>query len=98
MESAQAANVYLNELEPWRTAKTDMERTGTSLAVALDMIATTAVVLSPYLPTTSARVLETLGLDIPERGPDWAVPEIAAGTKLGPLGPLFSKVELEDED
>ena len=98
MEGAQAANAYLNELEPWRTAKTDTERTGTSLSVALDLIAATAVALSPYLPGTSRRVLEALGVEVPDRGPDWVVPEVIPGTVLAELGPLFSKVELDTAD
>jgi len=95
MAGAQEANVYLNDLAPWTTAKTDMERTGTTLWVALQMIAGNAVALSPYLPRTSRQVLVALGIPVNPRAPAWEVPEVAQETKLGELGPLFAKVELE---
>ncbi len=95
MHGAQEANVYLNEREPWRTAKTDMERTGTTLWVALQLIAATAVALAPYLPGSSRAVLEALGVEVGPRGPSWGAPTVEPGTELGSLGPLFAKVELE---
>lgn len=98
MAGAQEANVYLNEMAPWTTAKTDMGRTGTTLWVALQMIAATAVVMSPYLPRTSVRVLEAFGSPVEGRAPLWVAPEVEAGSTLGELGPLFAKVELEPAD
>jgi methionyl-tRNA synthetase len=95
MAGAQEANVYLNDLAPWTTSKTDMARTGTTLWVALQMIAANAVALSPYLPGTSRRVLEALGLAVEGRVPKWEAPEVVPGSKLLELGPLFAKVDLE---
>ncbi|MCL1601291.1 MAG: methionine--tRNA ligase [Actinomycetia bacterium] len=95
MTGAQEANVYLNDLAPWTTSKTDMTRTGTTLWVALQMIAANAVALSPYLPGTSRRVLEALGSPIEGRAPRWEAPEVEAGSKLSELAPLFAKVDLE---
>jgi methionyl-tRNA synthetase len=95
MAGAQEANVYLNDLAPWTTSKTDMERTGTTLWVALQVIAATAVALSPYLPGTSRTVLAALGSPVEGRAPQWEAPEVVAGSTLGELAPLFAKVELE---
>ncbi len=94
LAGAQATNQYLSEREPWKTAKTDMDRTGTTLYTALQAIAGLASGFAPYLPATSARVLDTLGLDTSARQPHWGRAEVAEGTKLGPAVPLFSKVEL----
>ncbi|MCP4308462.1 MAG: methionine--tRNA ligase [bacterium] len=99
LTGAQATNQYLSELEPWKTAKTDMERTGTTLNIALQAIAGLAAAFAPFLPATSATVLTTLGLDVSARQPAWGRQEVATGTTLGPAVPLFSKVELPaDED
>lgn len=98
MQMAGDANVYLNDLAPWTTAKTDMERTGTTLWVAHQLIAAAAVALTPYLPATSARVLAELGVSLPLSGPTWVLPTVVAGTRIGDLGPLFAKVELDLED
>jgi methionyl-tRNA synthetase len=95
MAGAQEANVYLNDLAPWTTSKTDMARTGTTLWVALQMIAANAVVLSPYLPGTSRRVLAALGSPVEGRAPTWEAPQVEAGSKLAELAPLFAKVDLE---
>ncbi len=92
MSLAHAANGYLTVREPWKTAKTDMERTGVTLSVALDAIAGIAVALAPYLPFTSPQVLEMLGVP---PGPHWHPPVVPAGTKLGPAVPLFAKVDLD---
>ncbi len=91
---AQATNQYLSELEPWKTSKTDLARTGTTLFVALQAIAGLAAGFAPYMPATSVRVLDTVGVDTSSRQPPWRRQEVVAGTTLGPAVPLFSKVEL----
>lgn len=98
MQGAQDANGYLSEREPWKTAKTDTVRTGTTLWVALQAVAATAVALAPYLPGTSRAVLEALGVEVGPDGPTWAAPTVEAGVSLRELGPLFSKVELDEEE
>lgn len=92
MSLAHAANGYLTVREPWKTAKTDMERTGVTLSVALDAIAGIAVALAPYLPFTSPRVFEMLGIPLEQH---WHPPVVPAGTNLGPAVPLFAKVDLD---
>ena len=99
LAGAQATNQYLSETEPWKTAKTDMGRTGTTLHTAIQAISGLAAGFAPFLPKTSVRVLGTLGFDTSVRQPAWGRQEVAVGTKLGPVAPLFAKVELpEDED
>ena len=95
MQIAGDTNAYLNDLAPWSTAKTDMERTGTTLWVAHQLIATAAVAFAPYLPATSIEVLGAQGVASPDAGPVWEVPNVSGGTVLGELGPLFAKVELD---
>lgn len=98
MAGAQEANAYLNDMAPWTTSKTDRERTGTTLWVALQVIAATAIALSPYLPETSSEVLAALGSPVVGRAPEWSAPEVVEGSTLGALAPLFAKVELEAAD
>jgi len=98
MKAAQDANAYLNETAPWTSAKTDMERTGTSLWVALHMIAAAAMGLYPYLPRTSRAVLETVGVLDADQPVTWHTPQVDAGHALPALAPLFAKVELETEE
>ncbi len=60
-DAAREANVYLNQTEPWKTIKTDRERAGTSLYVALRVIDNLKTALYPYLPHSSAALHKQLG-------------------------------------
>ena len=98
MTLAQEANGYLSDTEPWKTAKTDKERTGTSLYVALCAINALKVALYPYLPFSSQKVHEYLGLDgaIEESG--WEARLPAPGTALRQPEPLFKKIEVTEAE
>ena len=98
MAGAQAANIYLNAREPWKTAKTDRERTATTLWTALQAIAGLNVALAPFLPFSAAKLHGWLGLDGTMHGAGWQRPEVVAGTVLGAPSPLFAKVELPDTE
>jgi methionyl-tRNA synthetase len=98
MAGAQATNVYLNAMEPWKTAKDDRERTATTLHTALQAIAGLNVAFGPYLPFAAAELDRWLGGDGTLAGRGWVRPAIPAGTRLGTPSPLFRKVELADED
>ncbi len=93
MDAAAEVNAYLNATEPWRVLKDDPVRGGTILWVAIQAIASIRVALYPYLPYSAATIGEMLGIgpDIP----DWLAPEIASGTELGDIAPVFAKL---DED
>ncbi len=98
MAGAQAANAYLNALEPWKTAKTDRARTATTLWTALQAIAGLNVAFAPYVPFASAELDTWLGGDGDLRGRGWVRPEVPAGTTLGTPTPLFRKVEVVTEE
>ena len=94
---AQEVNAYLNEMEPWRTAKVDLARTGTTLHVALQAIAGIAVAFAPFTPFSSATIHGWLGLGGTLEGAGWRRPEVPAGTRLGEATPLFARVELPEQ-
>ena len=89
LEAATAVNVYLNSTEPWKLVKTDRERAATVLFTACAAISGLAVALTPYLPFTSPRLADMLGI-----GPitNWIRPQLAPGGKLGEIAPLFQKI------
>jgi len=94
MTLAQEANAYLNETAPWKTAKTDPERTGTSLYVALCVINALKVALYPFLPFSSQKVHEYLGQPGDVAGGAWAAERLEPGTRLGKPEPLFKKIDV----
>jgi len=54
-------NQYLEEQQPWSTAKTDLTATGRTLYVALQAINSLKTLWSPILPFTSQQLHELLG-------------------------------------
>ena len=98
LSGAQDVNAYLNEMEPWRTAKTDQVRTATTLHVALQAIAGLTVAFAPFTPFSSATIHGWLGLGGSLEGSGWQRPVVPAGTVLGEATPLFARVELPGPD
>ena len=93
MDAAQEVNAYLNATAPWKTAKTDMARTATTLKVAIDAINCLKIAFSPYLPRTAERIHSLLGLSGSYEDAGWASETVPAGTPLPPVEPLFKKIE-----
>lgn len=62
MDLARLGNKYLADTEPWKLAKTDMERVGTILNVALQIAANLAVLCEPFLPFSSKKLKTMLAL------------------------------------
>jgi methionyl-tRNA synthetase len=91
MDAAAEVNAYLNAEEPWKALKVDPGRAATILWTAIQAISGIRVGLTPYLPFSSARLGEMLGIG--DALPGWARPEVPAGTELGDIVPLFIKLE-----
>lgn len=91
MEGAGDVNAYLNETEPWKVVKTDPHRAGTVLWTAIQAISGLRLAFGPYLPFTCRRLGTMLGL--PEEFSGWLRPDVPAGTVLGEIRPLFTKLE-----
>jgi methionyl-tRNA synthetase len=63
MTMAARVNVYLGTEQPWHTIKTDRERAGTVLYVALRCVDNLKTMLTPFLPFSSQRLHNMLGYD-----------------------------------
>jgi methionyl-tRNA synthetase len=98
MAMAQEANAYLNETEPWKTAKTDPVRTGTSLYVALCIINALKVALYPFLPFSSQKIHEYLGSAGAIEDGAWSAERPESGTALLPPEPLFKKIDVAETE
>ncbi len=86
------ANRYLNEQEPWKKLKTAQEEASQSLGVSVQILSTIAIMLQPFLPTSSQRILKSIS----KRGKvGWEEAGqylVSPGTRVLPLKPLFHKV------
>jgi methionyl-tRNA synthetase len=61
MRLASQANQYLSEQAPWALLKTDRERAGTVLYVALRAIDSLKILFTPFMPFSSQDLHELLG-------------------------------------
>jgi methionyl-tRNA synthetase len=93
MNIARLGNKYLQETEPWKVAKTDMERVATILNVALQICANIAVAFAPFLPFMAEKLRKMLAIDTLTWDMLGRADLIAAGTQLGEPQLLFEKIE-----
>ena len=93
MEIARIGNRYLQETEPWKVSKTDMDRTATILNIALQICANIAVAFKPFLPFTADKLALMIGLGEQtwdQLGSDNILP---AGQQLSKPELLFEKID-----
>ncbi|KKC51813.1 methionine--tRNA ligase [Porphyromonas gulae] len=94
MNLARIGNKYLADTEPWKLAKTDMNRVATILNLSLQITANLAIAFEPFLPFSSAKLLSMLSTDCPfgwdRLGSTDLLPE---GHVLGSPELLFEKLE-----
>ena len=93
MELARIGNKYLAETEPWKVAKTDMERVGTILNLALQISANLAIAFEPFLPFSAEKLRGMLGMDSFEWNQLGRTDLLEAGHQLGESVLLFEKIE-----
>ena len=57
-------NKYISDSEPWKVAKTDMDRCATILHVSLQICADLAVAFEPFTPFSAQKLREMLGISV----------------------------------
>jgi len=98
MNLARLGNKYLADEEPWKTIKTDEERTKTVMFVALQIANALAILSEPFLPFTSKKLKGILNITETQTWNDVATIEVllAAGHTTAKSELLFSKIEDAD--
>jgi len=103
MNLARLGNKYLADEEPWKTIKTDEERTKTVMFIALQIASALAILCEPFLPFTSKKLKTILGHSKLVSESNWE--SVSTKDVLLPSGHsieigkpqlLFSKIEDED--
>jgi methionyl-tRNA synthetase len=95
MNLARIGNKYLADAEPWKTAKTDMERTATILNIALQITANLSIVFEPFLPFSTIKLRTFLQSECLQWSQLGAFDLLTAGHMLGKAELLFEKIEDE---
>lgn len=93
MNLARIGNKYLAETEPWKLAKTDMDRTASILHIGLQIAANLAIAFEPFLPFSSEKLRNMLGMSSFDWNQLGKIDLLPTGAPLGKAELLFEKIE-----
>lgn len=93
MNLARIGNKYLADTEPWKVAKTDMDRVATIMHLSLQIAANLAIAFEPFLPFSSAKLRCMLNLNAFDWKELGRTDLLKAGGQLGTPELLFEKIE-----
>ena len=95
MNLARLGNKYLADTEPWKLAKTDMDRVATILNISLQLTANLAIAFAPFLPQSSEKLLGMLQISLPAWVDLGRSDLLSEEHQLGQASLLFEKIEDE---
>ena len=89
------ANKYIDETTPWILAKNeeDKPRLATVIYNLLEVIRVGAVLLAPYMPATSEKILTQLGTDLGDYSTVASFGALEPGKPLGEASTLFARID-----
>ena len=85
-------NRYISAQEPWKLAKTDLERTGTVLYVCAEVVRVVALLSQPVMPTSANTILDLL-LAPADRSFTAVTDRLASGVTLPKPTPVFPRYD-----
>ena len=88
-------NQYFQKKEPWKGG----DGSNNCVFISVNAVKSLAISLCPFLPESSQRIWEQLGMSGNVSEQSWnsiSKIEIKEGHKIGPASPLFKKVEASD--
>lgn len=95
MNLARIGNKYLADTEPWKLAKTDMERVGSILNISIQIVANLSVAFEPFLPFSSEKLRKMINFDSFDWNKLGGIDLLVTGHKLNKPELLFEKIEDE---
>ncbi len=90
-----AANGYFAENAPWALAKTDTDRMADFLAATLDATRRIVLLAQPFMPGSTAALLDQLGVAADARDFSHLNTPVAAGTQLSAPAGVFPRVTVD---
>ena len=87
-------NKYINDEEPWKLKKSDINKMNNILHIALEQIAKISILLNPIIPMASNKVLDSLNIKPENRNNSFLDGEkiIPNSINLSSLNILFKKI------
>ena len=96
MNLARIGNKYLADTEPWKVAKTDMNRTATILNISLQITANLAIAFEPFLPFTSEKIKKMINKEDLKWSELGNIDLLNANHTINKPELLFDKIEDEE--
>ena len=97
VEIARESNRYFNAAEPWHKIKTDRAKAETTVFYTINALRSLAIVLEPFIPSSSRAIFAQLGLEWENvRWHDAEKFSLEKGHVLGENAVLFKKLEEKD--
>ena len=93
MNLARIGNRYITECEPWKVAKTDMERVKTILNISLQLVANLSIAFEPFLPFSSKKLRGMLNVETFDWEQLGSTEILKPGHQLAEPSLLFEKIE-----
>ncbi len=97
---SRVGNQYLNEREPWNLLKADKTQAATIFYVAAQIVKALSVVSSPFIPTATDSLWQTLNLPGKASETTWqeALTPLPPGHTINKPTPLFRKIEADEKE
>ncbi len=97
MAIAKRGNEYFQSRKPWVAIKSDPDDAADCILNCVNIVKALNLLISPFLPKTSEKLAEQLGIKIGawENAKDFY---ISAGHAIGKPSPLFQKLELPEKN
>jgi methionyl-tRNA synthetase len=93
MNLARLGNKYLADSEPWKIFNMEPERVKTILNISLQICANLTIVMEPFLPFSSEKLLQILNIKKLTWESSGTADILKAGHRLGKPELLFEKIE-----
>ena len=90
-EIIRFGNVYYDAKQPWKTRTENLELCRETIGNCIYLIANAAVLLSPFLPFSSSKIAEWLGIDL-----NWREKETDKKELPSEISILFSRIDIEE--
>ena len=87
-------NKYINDEEPWKLKKINIEKMNNILHLSLEQIAKISILLNPIIPVATTKVLEALKIDSKFRNLSFLEGKniLPNNTQISELNILFKKI------
>ena len=95
MDLARLGNKYLADTEPWKVYKTQPDRVGTILNIALQIVANLGIVAEPFLPFSAKKIDDMVNQPRRKWSYSGSSDLLEEGHSLGASALLFDKIEDE---